>query len=104
VPEKDRLYGWTLISTNEFTENAIMSELRNKHTDVILNPMGVPYPTKHQESWKYRVLKPFYQIAEIFMGLHKGGTLSNIDYLTAFMWVVYASGVFLLIELFRIIS
>jgi hypothetical protein len=103
TPEKDRLYGWTLVNIPEFTPNALMTELRSKRTDVLLKPQGIPYPTTHRENPKIWGLKPIYQLGAIFLSIHRGGALSNVDLKLIFIWLIYFLVIFGFLELFFLI-
>jgi len=102
-PDKDRLYGWTLLHVDEFSEEAVLSELRARRTDVLIMPGGVPYPTKHAENPRYAVIKPLSMLGAMFVSLHKGGSISNLDKKGVVAWFVYLVVLFLIIEFFKII-
>lgn len=101
APDKDKLWGWTLLNIPEFTEAAIMEELRSKRTDVLFAPEGIPYPTKHSENPKIKWLRPLYQLGDIFISFHKGGSLSNLDKGAIAIWLLYLLGFFGFLELAR---
>nr|MDO8114843.1 CehA/McbA family metallohydrolase [Candidatus Sigynarchaeota archaeon] len=97
-PDKDRLCGWTLLHVDEFTEEAVMAELRAKRTDVLLVPGGVAYPTKHKENPAYTVVKPLAQLGTTFISLHQGGAIGNLDKKGVVMWFIYLVLLFVIIE------
>lgn len=99
VPEKDRMHAWTLLSTREFTEAAVMDELRARRTTVVFKPGGVPYPVKHKENPAYTFIKPLAQIGQAFVSLHAGGSLGNLDKRGVAAWVLHACLLFVLVEL-----
>jgi PHP domain len=98
-PTKDNLYAWTLVNTPEFTVEALMKELHNKKTDAAFIPGGIPYPTKHSQNPKYRKLKPIYDMGDVFIGIHKGADISNLDMGIIGIWISYLLGLFLFLEL-----
>jgi len=99
LPTKDRLYGWTLLSVPKFTPEALMQELRSKRTDVFLVDEGMEYPTKHKPSLWYRIFRPFYQIGQIFINLHRGGAVRNLDRLGVFIWFLMLLGIYGVLEM-----
>lgn len=98
-PDKDPLYGWTLLHVDEFTEAAVMAELRARRTDVLLVPGGLPYPCKHPENPRHAIVKPLAAIGRAIVALHKGGRVSNIDWRGAAAWLGYALLPFIVIEM-----
>ena len=102
-PDKDRLCGWTLLHVDEFSEDAIMAELRARRTDVLLIPGGIPYPTKHAENPRYTLVKPLAMLGALFISMHKGGAVSNIDTKGIVAWFFYLVVLFILLELFKLL-
>jgi hypothetical protein len=97
APDKDRIYGWTVIKTADFTPNAVMKALRSHQTDVILREGGVAYPTTHKPTLWFTLLKPLYMIGDLFISLHRGGSVSNVDWKTVFLWILFIFNLFLII-------
>ena len=100
-PEKDDLWAWTLINVSEFTPEALMEELRNKRTDVLFKPSSIPYPTQHQVNPKIRPLYPFHQIGEMFISLHRGASIENIDWGLGRIWISYLFSLFGIMEIVK---
>jgi hypothetical protein len=98
-PDKDRLYGWTLLHVNELTEEAVLAELRAKHTDVLLVPGGLPYPCKHRENPRFTILGPLALIGKAIVSLHQGGRVSNIDKRGVITCFIYIVALFFIVEL-----
>lgn len=103
-PAKDRLYGWTLVHVPEFTEAAVMAELRAHRTDVLFRPEGVTYPTRHAENPKFKALRPLYQVGGMFVGLHQGAAISNLDWHAVAVWVAYWCALFVFLEGLRYLT
>jgi hypothetical protein len=100
IPDKDRLWGWTLLNINEFTPEALMEELRKGNTEVLFKEGGVAYPTKHQVNPKSRQYKPLMDIGEMFVNsIHKGGDIDNLDWKAIRTWFYYFIAGFALFEL-----
>ncbi|MHA1341734.1 MAG: PHP domain-containing protein [Promethearchaeota archaeon] len=99
-PDKNRLYGWTLVSANDFSEKSLMNTLRNHNSskiDVLINEGGIPYPTNHKKHPLFLIFKPFYQIGNVLISLHKGGKASNLDWYAALAWIFYLFLIYLII-------
>lgn len=96
--------GWTLVSAKEFTQEAILEELRNHRTEVILDPESVKYTIPHAENISYKVLRPFIMFGEKFQEVRLGGKPSNLDVAAINMWLIYFFIVFLILELLRYVG
>lgn len=98
-PDKDQLYGWTLLKTESFTMDAVMQALHQKKTEILFAQSPIPYPVKHHENLSYRLLKPLMQIGQMFIAYHKGGAISNLDWKGLLLWILYVLCGFGIIEL-----
>ncbi|MEX2680498.1 MAG: CehA/McbA family metallohydrolase [Candidatus Sigynarchaeota archaeon] len=102
-PDKDMLRGWTLLHVDEFTEEAIMAELRARRTDTLIVPGGLPYPCKHPANPRYTIVKPLADIGRAIVSLHRGGRLSDLDWKGVMTWLGYAFLLFAVIELLTLL-
>ncbi|MBN2153426.1 MAG: PHP domain-containing protein [Candidatus Lokiarchaeota archaeon] len=98
-PDKDRLYGWTLLHVDELTEEAIMAELRARRTGTLIVPGGIPYPCKHPANPLYTIVRPLADIGRAIVSLHRGGRLSDLDWKGVAAWLGHALLLFAAIEL-----
>ena len=78
-PYKAPLSSWTLLNAEKFTEEAIMKELKNHRTEVILKPEGLKYPIKHKSNIWFNFLRPLMMFGDKLQDLYLGGKLTNLD-------------------------
>ncbi|MHA1791907.1 MAG: PHP domain-containing protein [Promethearchaeota archaeon] len=97
-PIKDSLWGWTLLKTGDFSEDAIMEQLRAKKTSIHLEPEGIPYTFVHPESRFRQVLKPMLMVGEMFVSLHEGGKISNVNIKSIIAWIGWLILIFFISE------
>jgi hypothetical protein len=98
APEKDRLYGWTLVQTDAFTPEALMKALHKKQNDVLFMPGGIAYPTKHKPSNWFLLFRPLYEFGDIFFRFHQGGAIRNLDWHAVSIWILYVLGLYGFLE------
>jgi hypothetical protein len=63
----DFVYGWTTLKPSNFSEEAILAELRSRRSSVILNAIESPYKApipKFEEHYGW--LDPFYKVGDLF--------------------------------------
>jgi len=100
-PDKDRLWSWTLLHIEEFTPEGLMEELRAGRTEVFFKREGVEYPTKHRENPTYKLVRPLSDIGELFINLHQGAEITNVDWKSIGVWFGFVFSIFGLYELTR---
>jgi len=94
-PEKEPVYGWTLLNPAEFSEDAIFAELRAKNTSLVFNA-GAPYPFHHQPNWRYALLRPLIQLGDALEDYNPTG--HQMDWGGFAVLVAWAYGGFFLLE------
>jgi hypothetical protein len=62
--------GWTTLIPANFSEEAIMEELKAKRTSFIFNAIDSPYSANLQFSSQNVILDPFFKIAEFVKGYY----------------------------------
>lgn len=94
-----KVHGWTLLNTDELTEESIMEQLRLRNTSIKYLSSGAPslgyFPDKPGYKWK----KPFIEIGRYFRGIYIGG--STIDWYSVGIILTYLISTFVLIEILR---
>ena len=94
-PEREPVFGWTLLSVEEFSEEAIFAELKAKSTSLVTNA-GAPYPFQHQRNWRYTLLRPFIQMGDIVEDYNPTG--HKMDWGGVLILVAWAYGGFFVVE------
>lgn len=89
--------GWTLINAAEFTEEAIMTELRAQRTEIIIS--SVPYEDQgtYADNPMYYPFKPFSDFGSLFIDLYYNG----LKLIEVGAYVGYALGIFAIFEVYR---
>jgi predicted metal-dependent phosphoesterase TrpH len=95
-PYKEIICGWTVLKTKEFSQEAIMEELRKHKTDVVFEYQGRQYPIIHAENVWYKIFRPFIMLGESFQTFWLGGKLTNQDVAAINAWFIYAFLLFIL--------
>lgn len=90
------VHGWTLITADEFTEEAVMEQLRLRNTTVLHSEYGLPSLGEYPMKSGYKMAKPFIEIGRYFRGIYTGG--GKLD------WAVIGIVAFYLVSLFAIIE
>jgi predicted metal-dependent phosphoesterase TrpH len=88
-PERIKICGWTVLNAKNFTVEAVMDELRNHRTDVVLLNPYVPYSIYHPPNIWYEIFRPFIMIGNMFQTMYNGGKISNFNTTGALIWVFY---------------
>jgi hypothetical protein len=103
-PFKNPLCGWTLLNAKKFSQEAIMEELRNHRTEVLLKPEGAIYPIKHKRNWLYTIFRPLMMIGKSFEEFFFYDEESKIDIAGLSSWLSYFFGFFILSEMIRYVG
>jgi predicted metal-dependent phosphoesterase TrpH len=96
--ESGGIHGWTLINATAFTEEAIMTELRAKDTEILYSSAGYEDPGDHEENPWYTVIKPISRFGGIFADIYYEDSL---DPVVIVIYVSYALGIFGILEIYR---
>lgn len=95
----DEIFGYTLMNSSKFTAEAVFSELKERRTDVLYIPWGVPYEVEHKLNPAFVALRPFMQIGAMFAYYIDG--IAKIDWLGLGVLLAYIYGAFGIFELVR---
>lgn len=95
----DKVHGWTLLKPNVFTEDAIFSELKTNHTELIFVGEGAPYNVQHLPNWAYFAMRPLIQIGDLIEDYDPSG--GNLDWIGFTILLIYVYGGFTLMEVGR---
>lgn len=89
------VYSWTLLKTEEFTEEAIFEQLKARNTSYLYEPGGSGYDIKHRQSGSYTALYPLIKLGEAIRDIYASGDQFNMR-LTVFFSYIYVP--FLIVE------
>lgn len=96
-----RVHGWTGLNVSEFTEEAVMTQLRNRNTAIFFSLEGSPdFSIRYENPW-YEVVKPLIYLGSIFKKYDSYGIL---DWVGIGVIVMYLCGGFIILEGFRVVN
>ncbi|TXT61681.1 MAG: membrane protein of unknown function [Promethearchaeota archaeon] len=98
-PYKNPLCGWTLLNAKEFTAEAVLQELKNHRTEVLLKPEGAQYPIIHTRNIWYDIFRPLIMLGEKFEDLFRWDKSPVINYAGMSSWIIYFFLIFLIFEI-----
>jgi hypothetical protein len=94
-----RVNGWTGLNVSEFTEEAVMAQLRDRNTTIFFSPEGSPdFSIPYENPW-FEVVKPLSFLGEMFAKYESDG---EFDWLGFGVLVLYIVGGFFIVEGFRV--
>lgn len=98
--EGGRVHAWTTLNSENFSEEAVMNQLRAHNTSYILNQYGIVNQGIHKESLSYSLLRPFYDLGEglVYVHLRYDRAFALTQRIVVSVFVTYSFGFFLLIE------
>jgi predicted metal-dependent phosphoesterase TrpH len=99
VHSPDKVKGWTGLNLTEFTEEAVMTALKNKATAIFFSEIGSPDASKSFENPAYIALKPFMYVGDMFERFYING---NLDWVGIAIFVGYIFGFYVIFEVVRI--
>jgi hypothetical protein len=98
VHSPNKVFGWTGLNLTEFTEAAVMTELRAKRTSIFYNSTGdIDQSVAFENPW-YEPVKPLKYIGEMFEWFYPDG----VDWTAVGYLALYLLGVFFFAEILRI--
>ncbi len=93
--------GWTLLNVTAYTEEAIMTQLRNNNTLIYsVNNTKYDDPVQHPDNPAHLFVKPISELGAIFVALYDNG----LDLMNISIYLVYIFGIFGLLEIFRYVK
>jgi predicted metal-dependent phosphoesterase TrpH len=96
--ESGGVHGWTVLNATEFSEEAIMDELRAKNTEILYSSAAYEDPGKHKENPWYTLIKPISRFGGIFADIYYEDSL---DPVIIVIYISYALGIFGILEAYR---
>ncbi len=98
--EGGRVFAWTALNTENFSENAVMNELKIHNTSIIVNQLGIENHGIHDRSKIYNVLSPFYTLGEglVYYYLRYDRVHGSFERVIVTVFVSYSVGIFLIFE------
>ena len=94
------VYGWTFLNATEFSEDAIMDELRAYRTNISYSSIGYEDEGEYGLNPLYVVLSPLMHFGGIFVPVWDDG----IDWFKVSIFVGYFLSVFALLEVYRLVK
>jgi hypothetical protein len=96
----EKIYSWTELKVDNFSEEDIFEQLIKKNTSILYNKSGSPYGIAHKFNIGYNFMIPFIKF---------GGILKDIyeDPQYVFQYIVFFSSIyciFFVIEIFKILK
>ncbi|MGV9205838.1 MAG: CehA/McbA family metallohydrolase [Promethearchaeia archaeon] len=92
------IHGWTVLNATEFTEEAIMTKLRAKDTEILYSDSAYSDRGNHKENPWYTVIKPISKFGGIFADIYYEDSL---DPVVITIYLSYAFGIFGILEVYR---
>ncbi|MFO8018288.1 MAG: CehA/McbA family metallohydrolase [Promethearchaeia archaeon] len=92
------IHGWTILNATEFSEEAIMTELREKNSQILYSDAGYSDRGEHVENPWYMAVKPINRFGGIFADIYYEDYL---DPVTITIYVSYVFGIFGILEIYR---
>jgi hypothetical protein len=92
------VHGWTLLHVDEFTEEAVMEELRNHRTTIIYDEVGLTDHGDYTGHPAYFWLRPLIAFGGIFLSLYRW---DQVNWPGVAVYLLYLFGIFLIAEIYR---
>ncbi|MBD3353661.1 MAG: hypothetical protein GF364_19410 [Candidatus Lokiarchaeota archaeon] len=97
--QPDEVWGWTGLNVTEFTEEAVMEELRAKYnTTIYYLPEGADDYSTGGINIAYRLLEPLILVGEYFENFWD----DSLDWTAILVFTAYMIGIFAVVEIIRI--
>ncbi|MHA2358401.1 MAG: CehA/McbA family metallohydrolase, partial [Candidatus Heimdallarchaeaceae archaeon] len=97
-----RVFAWTALNTDNFTEEAVMKELQARNTEIIYESQGVEDEGIYGKSATYIVFRPFYGFGDFLRDYHIG--MGQLNAVGVVFFFIYYFGIFTIIELTPIVN
>jgi len=92
------VHGWTLLNVTSFTEEQVMTALRNKQTTIVYNETGLADRGTYPDNPLYLIIKPISDFGGLFIPLWLG---TGLDWVGVSVYLVYILAIFGLLEVYR---
>jgi predicted metal-dependent phosphoesterase TrpH len=89
--EAGAVHGWTILNASEFTEDAVMVELRARRTEIIVNYAGYRDQGTYEENPLYMAVFPLAELGSIFVNIFSRGLRADeIVIFAAYTYLIFA--------------
>lgn len=92
------IVGWTLLSVSEFSEDALMAELRARNTMIKHSTVGTPSVGEYLVKPGYKSLKPLFDVGKYFRSIYIGAGTVNFEAIG--ITALYFFVLYIIIEVF----
>lgn len=92
----DSIHGWTQLKVENFTEEEIMEQLRQKNTKVLYSEAGTPLLGKFPTKPGYEIVLPLIKLGKYLKAIYIGQ--GNVDFAAIGIVSLYAITLFLVFE------
>jgi predicted metal-dependent phosphoesterase TrpH len=93
-----KVFSWTLLNVTTFTEENIMTALRNKETEILFNETGFPDRGTYPDNPWYYLARPLREFGGLFVDLW---TSDGLDWVGSFTYLGFILAIFGLLEVYR---
>ncbi len=96
-----KVFAWTALNVTEFTEEALMEQLRVRKTLFIIDSFGVEILGKYKDNLVYDIFQPFYELGTglIHLYLRFDKSYSPFVRIVVIVFIVYSFGIFIFLEI-----
>ena len=96
----DKIYAWTELKVDNFSEDEIFEQLVKKNTSILYNKSGSPYGMTHKFNIGYNLMIPFIEFGRVLENIYE-------DPQYVFQYIVFFSSIyclFFIIEIFKLVK
>ncbi len=96
-----KVNAWTALNVTEFSEEALMVQLRAKNTMFIIDSYGVEVLGKYKDNIIYDIFQPFYELGTglIHLYLRFDQSYSPFVRIVVLVFILYSFGIFIFLEI-----
>jgi len=96
-----KVNAWTALNVTEFSQEALMEQLRKGETEFIIDSFGVEILGTYKDNLVYDIFQPFYELGTglIYLYLRFDKSFSPFVRIVVIVFIVYSFGIFAFIEI-----
>lgn len=101
APDYAMVNAWTLLNVSELTEDAVISELKDGRTKILVSNVSYGDQGKHKANPWYLVVQPLDKLGGLFSALWIG---NGLDWFGVLVYIMFFLIIFALVEVYRYIK
>ncbi len=83
----ETVYSWTLLKTEEFTEEAIFEQLKSRNASYLYEAGGSGYDIEHKTNGGYTALYPLIKLGEVITDIYASGDQFSTRLIVFFSYI-----------------